>query len=100
MRRGLAGLAALCVLAAQLIATAHVHPWAYVDAFSSAAHARTSEAVCSVCVLHAHAPVCASGLPILARPLRSEGFFAQQAGLPPIAERRLQLFGRAPPASI
>jgi hypothetical protein len=99
-RRGLAGLAAACVLAAQLIAAAHVHPWAYVDAFSSAAHASINEAACPVCVLHAHAPVCATGLPALARPLLLERFFTQSAALQPVADRKPQLFGRAPPASL
>jgi hypothetical protein len=99
-RGGLATLAAACILAAQLIAAAHVHPWAYVDAFSSAAHGSINEAACPVCVLHAHAPVCATGLPILARPLTIERFFTQSPELQPVAGPKPQLFGRAPPASL
>jgi hypothetical protein len=97
-RGRVSALLAACLLAAQLIAAAHVHPWAYLNAFSKGVHANASEAACPVCVLHAHAPVCAAGLPALAQPILAERFLAHAALLSPICVPKPQLFGRAPPA--
>jgi hypothetical protein len=98
--RRMAALTAACVLAAQLVAAAHVHPWAYVDAYCRAAHPSVSEAACPVCVLHAHAPACASGLPALIQPVAAEPFFAYAALLTPLCAPATQLFGRAPPKPV
>ncbi len=99
-RRRMAALTAACVLAAQLVAAVHVHPWAYVDAYSQAAHSGISEAACPICILHAHAPACASALPALAQPLVAKPLFIYAALLTPPGVPETQLFGRAPPASV
>jgi len=99
-RRTMVVFTAACVLAAQLVAAAHVHPWAYVDAYSQAAHPNISEAACPVCVLHAHAPACASFLPALIHPVAAEPLFVYAALLTPLCAPKTRLFGRAPPASV
>jgi len=99
-RRAIAATAAALLLAAQLVAAAHVHPWAYAKAFSSGAQAGANDAACPLCILHAHAPLNTTSTPVLVKPLASEHFVAvtMRSRLP--SASKPQLFGRAPPASI
>lgn len=99
--RGLGpALLALCVLAAQLVAAVHYHPLVNGEVFSKAAHSVASETGCPVCVLHAHAPVCAAAMPELVQPLLTERFFKHPAIFRKLCAAKPQLFGRAPPATL
>jgi hypothetical protein len=92
--------AALLFLAAQLIATAHVHPWAYARAFSNGAQVAASEASCPVCALHAQTPVSTTNAPVLAHPLIVQRFDAAAMLSRLLCVPKSQLFGRAPPAPV
>jgi hypothetical protein len=92
--------AALLFLAAQLIAAAHVHPWAYAKAFSNGAQVAGGEASCPVCALHAQTSVSTTNAPVLAHPLTVQWFYAAAMIARLLCAPKSQLFGRAPPASV
>ena len=98
-RRGrTASVLACCVLFAQLVAAAHVHPWYYSGVVSRGVHPVATDATCAVCVLHVHAPVCAAALPVLPQPSIAQASVACAARSRALCPPQSRLCGRAPPA--
>jgi len=93
-----ASVVAVCLLAAQLIAAAHVHAWNNSGITSRASHPVITDAVCAVCVLQAHAPLCAAAVPILPQPTVCALKAACAALSHPLVAPKCQRYGRAPPA--
>ncbi len=100
LRRAIAAPAAVLMLAAQLIAAAHIHPWADASAFSRSGALVSGEIACPVCALHAHAPANTSIAPQFIRPLPEYEFVAASIDPRLLSTRRPQLLGRAPPAAV
>ena len=96
----MAASAAALLFAVQLIAAAHVHPWAWTDSLSRAAQLSPSDTACPVCLVHAHAPISTTNAPVLVRPLLVQRLFAAVMISRLLCAPKPQLFGRAPPASI
>jgi len=99
-RRSVAAAVAALLLAAQLVAAAHVHPWALVNTVSKDAQLSASDALCPICLFHAQTPATTANAPILARPLSIHRFFAVATLSRLFCAPKPQLFGRAPPASV
>jgi hypothetical protein len=98
-RSRIAALSAVLLLLAQLIAAGHVHPWAFRNTFSNSTEP-VSDAVCPICLFHAHVPFGGTTAPVLARPLAGESFVAIALPSRLLVIPKSQLYGRAPPASI
>jgi hypothetical protein len=96
----IAALTAALLLLAQLIAAGHVHPWALRNAISNGTELAAGDALCPICVFHAHVPFSAASAPLLAQPLAGHSVVAVASISRPVAVPKPQLFGRAPPASI
>jgi hypothetical protein len=92
-----ASVLAAGVLLAQVLAAAHVHPWSYSGITSRATHPVVTDAACAVCILHAHAPVCAAAVPTLPQPTICAGRVACPALPGAFCAPKSQRFGRAPP---
>ena len=97
-RRAVATVVAIVLLAAQLIAIAHVHPWLLINGVSDGAHF-VSEATCTICVFHAHAASSTAAAFLLAVPFLAEAFVATARRSRLLSTPKPQLFGRAPPAA-
>jgi hypothetical protein len=87
------------LLTAQLLATAHVHRFAFDRSFHANSRVVLDDGLCALCLFHFNCPVSANPPLILAQPALVE------ASLPATASRRRQssvkacLFGRAPPST-
>lgn len=95
-RRAIAGVAALVLIAAQLLASAHFHQSRRTLELA----AGSADLVCAVCVVRAHAPAISVGTGVAFTPalVRTASVPAIRAGS--LAPRILRLSGRAPPASL
>lgn len=95
-RRAIAGVAALVLIAAQLLASAHFHQSSRALELA----AGSADLVCAVCVVRAHAPAISVGTGAVFTPalVRIASIPTIRAGS--LAPRILRLCGRAPPASL
>ncbi len=95
-RRSIAVAAALVLVAAQLLASAHFHRSRRTIEIG----AGNADLVCAVCVVRAHAPAASIGTGAVFVPglVRIASVPALRAGS--LAPRLLRLSGRAPPASL
>ena len=98
-RRVVATVVATLLLAAQLIAAAHVHPGMLVKSVSDGARVGAAEIACPVCIFHAHTATNATGAFMLVAPFLAEAFVATATRSRLLSTPKPQLFGRAPPAS-
>ena len=98
-RRAIATIVATLLLAAQLIAAAHVHPGMLVKSVSDGTRMGAAEIVCPVCVFHAHTASAAAGPFMLIVPFLAEAFVATATRSRILCAPKPQIFGRAPPAS-
>ncbi len=95
-RRSIAGAAALVLIAAQLLASAHFHQhWRTTEIAAGSA-----DLVCALCVVRVHAPAASIGTGAVFVPglVRTAAVPALRAGS--LAPRVLRFSGRAPPASL
>lgn len=98
-RRVVATVAATLLLAAQLIAAAHVHPGMLIKSVSDGARIGAAEIACPVCIFHAYSATNAAGTFMLVVPFLGEAFVATATQSRLLSTPKPQLFGRAPPAS-
>jgi hypothetical protein len=98
-RRAIATVVATLLLAAQLIATAHVHPGMFIKSVSDGARVGAAEIACPVCIFHAHTATAAADAFMLVVPFLAEAFVATATRSRLLCAPKPQLFGRAPPAS-
>ena len=98
-RRAIATIVATLLLAAQLIAAAHVHPGMLIKSVSDGARVGGAEIACPVCIFHAHTATNAAGAFMLIVPFLAEVFVATATRSRLLCAPKPQLFGRAPPAS-
>jgi hypothetical protein len=99
-RRAAATMATVLLLAAQLIAAAHFHPDMLIRSVSDEAHLSSAEIACPVCVFHAHTVTSTIAAFMLIVPFLAQEFVATALRSRLLSTQRLQLFGRAPPASV
>lgn len=99
-RRAVATVVATLVLAAQLIAAAHVHPGMLIKSVSDGAHPGAAEIACPLCIFHAFTATAAIGAFMLVVPFLAEAFVATATRSRLLCTPKPQLFGRAPPASV
>ena len=99
-RRAVATVVAILLLAAQLIAAAHVHPGMLVESVSDGARVGAAEIACPLCIFHAFTATNATGTFMLVVPFLAEAFVATATRSRLLCTSKPQLFGRAPPASV
>jgi hypothetical protein len=98
-RRVIATVVATLLLAAQLIAAAHVHPGMLIKSVSDRARVGAAEIACPVCIFHAYTATTATGTMMLVVPFLAEASVATATRSRLLYAPKSQLFGRAPPAS-
>ena len=95
--RGVALAVAVLLLAAQSIATAHIH---FKDLRAGAERTRVAETFCPLCLFHFHSPKNPGTSPILVRPAAVQRQSAAQTGARLFIVSVSLLFSRAPPAPL
>lgn len=88
---------AVLLLAAQSIATAHIH---FKDLRAGAEQTRVAETFCPLCLFHFHSPRNPGAAPLLVRPAVVQRPLTTDAGAQLIATPSSFLFSRAPPIAL
>ncbi|HUN57330.1 MAG TPA: hypothetical protein VMU41_04400 [Candidatus Binataceae bacterium] len=96
MRRSVIVTLALLLLAAQSFSTAHYHQKDFRDNFTHAVQG--SDALCSLCLFHFHAPAQAAAPPDIGRPVLAVSRLTPQAIARLHALAIALVFSRGPPS--
>jgi hypothetical protein len=95
--RGVALAVAVLLLAAQSLATAHIH---FKDFRAGAEQTRVAETFCPLCLFHFHSPRNPGAAPLVVRPAVAQRPVVIDADAELIAAPSLLLFSRAPPIAL
>jgi hypothetical protein len=98
--RGIALATAVCLFAAQLAGTAHIHRADNSLKGSVSAAATIDDGLCALCLFHFHSPTNSSPVLSIARPREIEEIAAITGPLAVSPFFASRLYGRAPPASL
>jgi hypothetical protein len=95
--RGVALIVAVLLLAAQSLATAHIH---FKDLRPGAEQTRVAETFCPLCLFYFHSPKNQGATPLIVRPAVVQRPVAIDTDAQLITDPPLLLFSRAPPIAL